>query len=509
MTKPHKPHNSNTAALVQQYAVPIAMLAVALVAALLRIPALGRPLWFDEAYTANAVAFPNATPLSIISALIRSDTHPPAHYLGMWLWVNLTGISAWPVLSPHFETVFRLPSLLMGAASAATVIPLARRLGLRLSLSVLVGLGLAIHQASFRESTDARIYSALTLLSLISWLLLLRAEDRASRRAMLLTGSVALLGMFHQILFALVVAAQLLYLLSTEERRRLALSYLGPVCAFMVWLPVLVVKLAGGGIDSRVREQPGDVMGALLTSFGNSQMLVLFFAGLLTAGLWYLSRQTPQPRAFLILGLQGPLIACLWYLSSAFVVNTLSVRYTGVLVPYLLMLAAFGAQALCARLGNNTLTPVALLLPALAANVMPLALGSNIGSEPFAQYARIVHQTARSGQHLVSSETGRMLTTLMYMRRTDVRLDHQAQGTPEGLARMDRAAASGLFLVTQLFSGELITDEAGPLIDWMNSRNDAGQLRLLSVQGSSALWYIGPGRKTSPGQRQRQHWNAR
>jgi len=506
MTKPHKPHNSNTA-LLQRSAVPVLMFAVALVAALLRAPSLGRPLWFDEAYTANVVAFPNATPVSIVMALIKTDTHPPAHYLGMWLWVKLTGISAWPSLSPHFETIFRLPSLLMGAASAALAVPLARKLGLRLSLSILVGLGLAIHQASIRESTDARMYSALTLLSLVTWLLLLRAEDRASRRAMLLTGLLALLGMFHQILFALVIAAQLGYLLSAPERRRLIGSYLAPLCAFVVWLPVLVVKLAAGGIDDRVREQPGDVVSALLSSFGNGQPLVLFFTLLLAAGLWALSRQTPQPRAFLVLGLQGPLIACLWYFSSA-VINTMSVRYTGVLVPYLLMLAAFGAQFLCARLGAGTLAPASLLLPALAANVLPAVTTANIGQEAFAQYAHVIRETARPGQHLASVETGRMLTTLMYMRRTDLNFDPQADGTPEGLARMDRAAREGLFLVTQLFSGELVTEAPGPLIDWMNKRNDAGEVRLLSAQGSSALWYVGPGRKTTGAQRQRQHWKA-
>jgi 4-amino-4-deoxy-L-arabinose transferase-like glycosyltransferase len=179
------------------------LLLVLLLATGLRLVHLShQSFWLDEVLTVNTVR-------RAVPSLAMSGTTPPLYYILMTFWVQR--------LVPETEAMVRLPSALFGIGAVALLFLLGRRLlGTRAGL--FAALLLAVSPFHIHYSQEARAYSLMVLLTLLSWLALIRVLDRESPvRLASWAATTALLLLSHNYALFL-VAAQLAFLLIWGRR---------------------------------------------------------------------------------------------------------------------------------------------------------------------------------------------------------------------------------------------------------------------------------------------------
>ena len=175
------------------------MLAVLLLAAAVRFHRLdAQSLWYDEGITAahSARSLPELIPL------LQVNVHTPAYFVLLAGWTDVAGNS---------EFALRLPSALFSILSVA----LAYALGVRLygSLAGVVAAALmALNSFSIGYAQEARMYAMLTSIAGISMILFSRMLGGRGRRRRTIVafGLVNALGVYTQVVFALVMLGQAL-----------------------------------------------------------------------------------------------------------------------------------------------------------------------------------------------------------------------------------------------------------------------------------------------------------
>ena len=178
---------------------PLLMLAVLLLAAAVRFHRLdAQSLWYDEGITAahTARSLPELIPL------LQVNVHTPAYFVLLAGWTDLAGDS---------EFALRLPSALFSILSVA----LAYALGVRLygSLAGVVAAALMVlNSFSIGYAQEARMYAMLTAIAGVSMILFIRMLGGRGRRRRTIVafGLVNALGMYTQVVFALVMLGQAL-----------------------------------------------------------------------------------------------------------------------------------------------------------------------------------------------------------------------------------------------------------------------------------------------------------
>ncbi len=124
-------------------------------------------LWFDEGYTAWAVAHP----VGEIVRIIRSDTAPPLYYILLRGWTHLFGFS---------ETALRSMSAVMATVTLIFFALIARRL---LTSIWAVCAAIVLFSFSFMQiayAHECRFYSMMTLMESIDLYLVLLVCDRST-----------------------------------------------------------------------------------------------------------------------------------------------------------------------------------------------------------------------------------------------------------------------------------------------------------------------------------------
>lgn len=217
-------------------------LALAVVAAALRVPTAGRPaLWADEIFSlamatghslehpaaeadpalGDFVEWPDPAPAGdygrylrhdrppagpdrVIRAVLHSDTSPPFYYLLLYAWTRVAGTG---------DASLRLFSVLAALAAFPLLWLFARRIGGRRAAAAACAL-YAVAPVSLYYSGEGRMYALLWLLALGFGWLTLRLHDRGARPAPLLLWTAAgAAGLLTHYFFAFVWAAGLLWLL--------------------------------------------------------------------------------------------------------------------------------------------------------------------------------------------------------------------------------------------------------------------------------------------------------
>ncbi|HEX8558287.1 MAG TPA: glycosyltransferase family 39 protein, partial [Pyrinomonadaceae bacterium] len=149
-----------------------ALLLIVAVGAALRVYKLdGDSLWLDEA---SSVKFSRDAPSAIIETTSK-DVHPPLYYFALHYWMKLFGDS---------ERGARLLSALFGVLALPLVYLVAAHL-FNKSTGLVAALLLALSRFHLEFSQEARMYSLLVLLSLLSIYFFLKLlEDKRSRFAL-------------------------------------------------------------------------------------------------------------------------------------------------------------------------------------------------------------------------------------------------------------------------------------------------------------------------------------
>ncbi|MCJ7666815.1 MAG: glycosyltransferase family 39 protein [Anaerolineae bacterium] len=204
---------------------------IVLLAFLLRLYRLDhQSLWYDEGFSVYLARMS----LSEITARTASDIHPPLYYYLLHLWLGPFGDS---------EFVLRFFSVVFGLLTVPLIYALGRRL-LSTASGLLAALLLAFSPFYLWYSQEARMYTLVTFLCLLSSYLLLRALG-GERKARFLWGGyifVNILAVYSHFYAFFVLAFQAFFLLvwwgvNRKGDRLLAglLSQGSVVVAYLPW----------------------------------------------------------------------------------------------------------------------------------------------------------------------------------------------------------------------------------------------------------------------------------
>lgn len=253
-----------------------ALLVTTALGAALRIYKLGaESIWLDEAFTIQTAR----GPLPSIIEETSKDVHPPLYYFVIHYWMGLFGES-------EFST--RLLSALFGSLAILAIYKLAARLFDR-ATALLAALFLALSVFHIEFSQEARMYTLLCLLTLLSMYFFIELLAAGERNRLALAGYIAssALLLYTHVYSLFIIAAQNLFwlslaLFSKEIFRRLWKRWLlaqAALCVlFLPWLSVLVQQV------SRVQKgfwiprlPPRSLYDTFIIYAGSRQLALIFF----------------------------------------------------------------------------------------------------------------------------------------------------------------------------------------------------------------------------------------
>lgn len=309
-------------------------------------------LWVDEALSVNIARLPVG---DLVDAL-RHDGHPPLYYVLLHGWMRVFGEGATAVRA--LSTVISLATLPLAWVAG-------QRYGGRRCAIAAVAL-FAVVPSAVRFGSEARMYALLVLLVLAAWLAGRRAWERPSlpRLAVLsvLTGlllltqywSFYLLGATAGLLVAVAAKAEPH---ARHKAGRLLVALTAGGLLFLPWLPTFLHQVRTTGTPWGPPARPAQVAASLLagggTPSGEAQLVGVGLAVLALLGLLVRSvhgsrmelelRTRPATRVewaiislTLALGVLGGYAGSIAFAS----------RYTAVVLPLLILVAAFGLTLL-------------------------------------------------------------------------------------------------------------------------------------------------------------------
>ncbi len=332
-------------------------------------------LWLDEAISVSI----SSLPLGEVQEALRRDGAPPLYALLLWAWERVVGNSA---------TEVRWLSALFGvAALPAAAVAGARLAGRSAAVPALLLIGTSPFAVYY--STEARMYSLVMLLVLCGFLVLdgyLRRPG-AARGVLVAVVSAALALTHYWSLFLLAVVGGGLLASAWSARSRTHARAAAWMAAggvvFLPWLPTFLYQFTHTGTPW---DRPVGFAGVLVTVFewsgggGRTTALVLAAVLLLLAGIGAAAiavsgsrveldlRGRPPGRALAVV-VGATLVLALTV--GRFTGAAFAARYTSVVLPLFLLLAAVGV----ARLPRGIRTPVlAVAVVAGLASAVPRVL---------------------------------------------------------------------------------------------------------------------------------------
>jgi mannosyltransferase len=322
-------------------------------------------LWLDEALTVNIASLPLG---DIFDALSR-DGHPPLYYVLLHGWMEVFGTSDFAV---------RLLSGVIGVATLPVAWVAARRLGGREAATAALVL-VATSPFLVRYSFEARMYSLVALLVLLGWLAVASALQRPTWRRLLavavLSGTLALTHYWSLYLLAVLgVVLLVAWRRGSAPAGRVLVSLVAGGLLFLPWLPTFLEQAAHTGTPWGRPVTPATMV---MTTFfdlggqpkGESQFLGVLILLLVVlalvgraSGRFEISldlRTRPGARAEIVVIGATLALACLAGFASQ---AAFASRYTAVVVPLILLVAAFGVAAV----GDTRSRGILLAVVALA-----------------------------------------------------------------------------------------------------------------------------------------------
>lgn len=349
----------------KRYGQAISLTGILSLAAFLRFYRLGyKSLWYDEAWSITLAM----KGLSQGYRELAGQIYPPLYQLLLRFWVLSFG---------HTEAAARSLSAILGLASVAAVYWLARRIANH-RVALIAALLLAVSPFQIEYSQEARGYSLLLFLTLLSFGSLLRWMEKGSIwSAAVHLLSTALSFYTHPYAFLLPLAQGGIWLMHLWERReqarRLVTSWLIffslPLAAFVPMMPIFYREAAGVSRDFWIPKPSGDDIWMTIKTFAGQDRWALASLGLVTviglaSLLAYEGRERFRAKLYLAWWWL-PLLAAFSFSNLAF--SVYQAKYLIFAAVPLYLIAAEGI----AELQPRSLRLIALAL-ILAAHVQPL-----------------------------------------------------------------------------------------------------------------------------------------
>jgi uncharacterized membrane protein len=193
---------------------------------IIKMPLVKRFLHFDRQKTVG----------DVVRGVLFSDTHPPLYYCIMHYWMRAFGDSAFAL---------RMFSILLGVIA----IILAYSLGKSLfdeKAGITSALFLSISPYAVRYAQEARSYSLLLAIGLLTGLLLLRLEKYARTRDAFGLAVFSAVGIYAHYFYLLVILSQFGYIIVSQRKNkavldRYLLSFLLTFLFLIPWFLILSV----------------------------------------------------------------------------------------------------------------------------------------------------------------------------------------------------------------------------------------------------------------------------
>ncbi len=309
-------------------------------------------------------------------AALRNDGHPALYYLLLGWWMDVVGQS---------DVAVRAFSAVASLATVPVLWAIGRRRSETLAvLAALIGLSSPF---LLRYGTEARMYALLTFFVALAWLAVERALERPDPGRLAVVAAVtAALIHTHYWSFWLIGATLLMGATATvfgePDRRRSVIRTMIAVSAgaatFVVWLGVFFDQLGSTGTPWADRARPAEIAIEAMQALGGNnrfegELLGLLVVVLALLGAFGTARGDVVELRF---GL-GPLS-----IAAVATVATLAIgggvalvtagafegRYTAVVVPFVLVLAARGLAQFPAGIGLVTTAVVVVFGLAIGAD---------------------------------------------------------------------------------------------------------------------------------------------
>jgi hypothetical protein len=396
--------------------------AITSVGGFLRLTALDRQsLWFDE----TDIVVRAQRPLGeVIATFTAEGENGPLYNLILALWVRTAGIS---------ETAVRFPSAFAGLLAIPAIYLLTRRLAGGRAALLAAGL-LAVSPYHLWYSQEAKMYSIVVLLAIVSTYLLVDALEGGRRRVWIAYAIVTTAMFYTHVSSVLVFVAHALFVGLTFRtwRRQWSAIVIAGAALTVPYLPIAVwaLKVVGGGVVTWHADI--SLIGAFKTvairfaTFRSrpeieSRAGWLFFLTAVGGGAWLLVDRRRRGVGILLAVLALVPVFGLFALSLRN--SVFSDRYVIVALPAYLILIAIGLVALSrSRFGMAPAVIVAAAL--LAYTWVPL---DEVNRSSIAQkedwrsaYAWIAEEAEPNDVFLM--HPGYMISTLAYYGQRDERL---------------------------------------------------------------------------------------
>lgn len=232
-------------------------------------------LWYDEGFSVYLAGMS----VGEITARTAHDIHPPFYYYLLHFWVLVFGSS---------ETALRFLSVIFGVLTVPLVYVVGRRL-LGMLSGVLAASLMTISPLLLWYSQEARMYTLVTFLCLLSTYLLLRMMDGQGRRSLLWAGYVVanVIAVYTHFYAFFVLAFQAVFLLCWwglwgrgRARQRWPTAVSGLVCqltvvaAYLPWSGFVLQRYGADVSYWRGTLQVGEVLRKTLITFGTGQSVL-------------------------------------------------------------------------------------------------------------------------------------------------------------------------------------------------------------------------------------------
>jgi 4-amino-4-deoxy-L-arabinose transferase-like glycosyltransferase len=321
----------------------IAIACLSLVGLGLRLRQLGeRDLWLDELSTLGAAAMSFGDFLRAVNA----EANMTLFYWLLFAWLRVVGFQA-------DEFAIRLPAAILGALAVPLIYLLGRQLHSHRAGLAAAGL-LAVHGFHVLWSQEARSYSLLATLTILSYLLLDRAIERSRRWAWVLHAVATALAFYCHAFTLFTILAQAVLVLSRRSRATL-FAWLGSsLLTAALLLPLVPFYLRQSSGTKIARLLPPTLLDLqnffIGFSGGSGATFALYLAlAILGLGLTRADRRQSSYRNWLLLSwLLVPIVLAF---GISLVRPILRERYLFAALPALVLLASVGLARLPRPMG--------------------------------------------------------------------------------------------------------------------------------------------------------------
>ena len=403
--------------------------AIVAIGSYLRLTMLGeQSLWFDEA---DIVVRAQRSWSDVLSTFTVQGENGPLYNALLAAWVRIAGIS---------EVAVRFPSAVAGVLALPAIYLLAKRLAGSQAGLIAAGL-LAISPYHIWYSQEAKMYSIIVLLAILSTLLLVEALTTARRPYWVAYVVVTTLMFYTHVVTVLIFGVQVLFVLATYRRwksQSRALVIVGAALT-LPYLPIALWALQVVGGEVTTWHSDTSLIGALkgiairFATFRSDPEIEfraawLYFLAAAGAAAWLVFDRRRRPVGLLLIGLAAAPVIGLWIVSLRN--SVFSDRYTiGALPAYLTLIAVGLAYLGRSRLG---VVPAVLIATTLVSYTwVPV---SNVNRSDIAQkedwrgaYERVAERAQPDEVFLM--HPGYMISTLAYYGQRNDRLGGHPVGT--------------------------------------------------------------------------------